>query len=224
MQKIDLKLLKTALKSIAFIVGATLFLMILHFTKAFTVAPSSWRFLLLLVGFFVVHWIALLAIVTYQSDKMESSPKGKTVMWAFAIAASFFIFLVVTILMYVFSSDPDFFKIDAGNFFVGFAIIVGITALAYIIDYIVRISIRTVKYGGEMPAPAHSLDVAPGKPPRRRLMRTPRAAMRRRACPIRRPERPYRNPASPPYTSLTCWPSTKCMPTGRTRRPSRTER
>ena len=54
MQKIDLKLLKTALKSIAFIVGATLFLMILHFTKAFTVAPSSWRFLLLLVGFFVV--------------------------------------------------------------------------------------------------------------------------------------------------------------------------
>ena len=144
MQKIDLKLLKTALKSIAFIVGATLFLMILHFTKAFTVAPSSWRFLLLLVGFFVVHWIALLAIVTYQSDKMESSPKGKTVMWAFAIAASFFIFLVVTILMYVFSSDPDFFKIDAGNFFVGFAIIVGITALAYIIDYIVRISIRTI--------------------------------------------------------------------------------
>ncbi|MBS6464902.1 MAG: hypothetical protein KH436_08240 [Firmicutes bacterium] len=160
MQKIDLKLLKTALKSIAFIVGATLFLMILHFTKAFTVAPSSWRFLLLLVGFFVVHWIALLAIVTYQSDKMESSPKGKTVMWAFAIAASFFIFLVVTILMYVFSSDPDFFKIDAGNFFVGFAIIVGITALAYIIDYIVRISIRTVKYGGEMPAPAPGEEAA----------------------------------------------------------------
>ena len=148
MKKIDMKLLKTAVKSIAFIAAATLFLMILHFSGVFTVQPASWRILIILVCFFVVHWIVMLAIVTYQSDKVESNQKSKLAMWGFSVATSFFVFLVISILIYVFSPESGIFDIDAGNFFVGFGILAGITAFAYIVDYIVRIIFFTIKDGG----------------------------------------------------------------------------
>lgn len=150
MQKIDLKLLITALKSIGFAVIATLFLAILHWTGAFPIEASSWRFLLMLVGFFIVHWIVRLALVTYQSDKAEATRKNKAAMWGVAIAAALLLFMLIFVLMYVISPD-DFFVVDPLNFFVGFAIIAGIIVLGHVIDYIVRITIRTVKYGDQIP-------------------------------------------------------------------------
>lgn len=150
MQKIDLKLLITALKSIGFAVIATLFLAILHWAGAFPVEASSWRFLLMLVGFFIVHWIVRLALVSYQSDKTEATRKNKAAMWGVAIAAAFLLFMLIFVLMYVISPD-DFFVVDPLNFFVGFAIIAGIIVLGHTVDYIVRITIRTVKYGDQIP-------------------------------------------------------------------------
>ena len=150
MQKIDLKLLITALKSIGFAVIATLFLAILHWAGAFPVEASSWRFLLMLVGFFIVHWIVRLALVSYQSDKAEATRKNKAAMWGVAIAAAFLLFMLIFVLMYVISPD-DFFVVDPLNFFVGFAIIAGIIVLGHTVDYIVRITIRTVKYGDQIP-------------------------------------------------------------------------
>ena len=105
MQKIDLKLLITALKSIGFAVIATLFLAILHWAGAFPVEASSWRFLLMLVGFFIVHWIVRLALVSYQSDKAEATRKNKAAMWGVAIAAAFLLFMLIFVLMYVISPD-----------------------------------------------------------------------------------------------------------------------
>ena len=150
MQKIDLKLLITALKSIGFTVLATLVLATLHWTGAFPVEAGSWRFLLMLVGFFIVHWIVRVALVTYQSDKAEATRKSKAVMWGAAAAATLLLFMLIFVLLYVISPN-DFFVVDPLNFFVGFAIIAGIIVLAHIIDYIVRITIRTVKYGDQIP-------------------------------------------------------------------------
>lgn len=150
MQKIDLKLLITALKSIGIAVVATLFLAILHWSGAFRVDAASWRFLLMLVGFFIVHWVVRLTLVTYQSDKAEATRKNKAVMWGAAIAATLLLFMLVFVLLYVISPD-DFFNVDALNFFVGFAIIGGIIVLGHAVDYIVRITIRTVKYGDKIP-------------------------------------------------------------------------
>ena len=150
MQKIDLKLLITALKSIGFTAVATLLLAILHWTGVYPVDAASWRFLLMLVGFFVVHWIVRLALVTYQSDKAEATRKNKAAMWGVAIAATFLLFMLIFVLMYVISPD-DFFNADPLNFFIGLAIIAGIVVLGHTIDYIVRITIRTIKYGDQIP-------------------------------------------------------------------------
>lgn len=150
MQKIDLKLLITALKSIGFTAIATLLLAILHWTGVYPVDAASWRFLLMLVGFFVVHWIVRLALVTYQSDKAEATRKNKAAMWGVAIAATFLLFMLIFVLMYIISPD-NFFDVDALNFFVGLAIIAGIIVLGHVIDYIVRITIRTIKYGDQIP-------------------------------------------------------------------------
>ena len=98
MQKIDLKLLITALKSIGFTAIATLLLAILHWTGVYPVDAASWRFLLMLVGFFVVHWIVRLALVTYQSDKAEATRKNKAAMWGVAIAATFLLFMLIFVL------------------------------------------------------------------------------------------------------------------------------
>lgn len=135
MKKITKATLEDGIKCIAFIGVGCFILFMLAFFNVFAIRSQTWYLIAILTGIALVEWCVLVLVRSVRSYEDGEKYRMKPVFWFLAFLPSVILLIAVIVLYAVLHAKVDFFALNAANFFIALAIVIGGVAICYLFDY-----------------------------------------------------------------------------------------